>query len=69
VIFRVNRFSTRAEIEQLSYALLEPLFPVTKGIRLLGMTLSSLGEKQPESEPQLSLPILSKERAFQQGGA
>jgi len=54
VIFRVNRFSTRAEIEQLSYALLEPLFPVTKGIRLLGMTLSSLGE-QPESEPQLSL--------------
>jgi len=28
-------FSTRAEIEQLSYALLEPLFPVPKGIRLL----------------------------------
>ncbi|MGA3341966.1 MAG: DNA polymerase IV, partial [Methylocella sp.] len=33
-------FSTRAEIEQLSYALLEPLFPVAKGIRLLGITLS-----------------------------
>jgi DNA polymerase IV len=48
-------FSTRAEIEQLSDALLEPLFPVTKGIRLLGITLSSLGEKHPESEPQLSL--------------
>ena len=50
-------FSTRAEIEQLiiSYALLEPLFPVTKGIRLLGMTLSSLGEKQLESGPQLRL--------------
>src|ERR1700730_9930569 len=48
-------FSTRAEIEQLSYALLEPLFPVTKGIRLLGITLSSLGEKQLESGPQLSL--------------
>jgi len=47
-------FSTRAEIEQLSYALLEPLFPVSKGIRLLGMTLSSLGEKHQESEPQLS---------------
>jgi hypothetical protein len=47
----------RAEIEQLSYALLEPLFPITKGIRLLGMTLSSLGEKQLESEPQLSLSI------------
>jgi nucleotidyltransferase/DNA polymerase involved in DNA repair len=51
-------FSTRAEIEQLSDALLEPLFPVTKGIRLLGITLSSLGEKHPESEPQLSLSIL-----------
>jgi nucleotidyltransferase/DNA polymerase involved in DNA repair len=50
-------FSARAEIEQLSYALLEPLFPVTKGIRLLGMTLSSLGEKQLESEPQLRLSI------------
>jgi DNA polymerase IV len=48
-------FSTRAEIEQLSYALLEPLFPVTKGIRLLGMTLSSLGEKELECEPQLRL--------------
>ena len=48
-------FSTRAEIEQLSYALLGPLFPVTKGIRLLGMTLSSLGGKQLESEPQLRL--------------
>jgi DNA polymerase IV len=50
-------FSTRAEIEELSYALLKPLFPVTKGIRLLGITLSSLGEKQLESEPQLSLSI------------
>jgi DNA polymerase-4 len=51
------RFSTRTEVEQLSHALLEPLFPVTKGIRLLGMTLSSLGEKQLESEPQLSLTL------------
>jgi DNA polymerase IV len=49
--------STRAEIEQLSYALLEPLFPVTKGIRLLGITLSSLGQKQPKGEPQLSLSL------------
>jgi DNA polymerase-4 len=50
-------FSTRAEIEQLSYALLEPLFPVAKGIRLLGITLSSLSEKQLEPEPQLSLSL------------
>jgi nucleotidyltransferase/DNA polymerase involved in DNA repair len=44
-------FSTRAEIEQLSYALLKPLFPVTKGIRLLGLTLSSLGEKSWKASP------------------
>ena len=50
-------FSTRAEIEQLSYALLEPLFPLAKGIRLLGITLSSLSEKQLEREPQLSLSL------------
>jgi DNA polymerase-4 len=50
-------FSTSAEIEQLSHALLEPLFPVAKGIRLLGITLSSLGEKQLEREPQLSLSL------------
>ena len=45
------RFSTRAEIEELSYALLKPLFPVTKGIRLLGLTLSSLGEKSWKASP------------------
>jgi len=34
--------STRSELEQLGNALLEPLFPVVKGIRLLGISLSSL---------------------------
>ena len=34
--------STRSELEQLGNALLEPLFPVAKGIRLLGISLSSL---------------------------
>jgi DNA polymerase IV len=50
-------FATRAEIEQLSYALLEPLFPVSKGIRLLGVTLSLLSVEQPESQPQLHLSL------------
>jgi DNA polymerase-4 len=49
------RRSFRREPKSSSYALLVPLFPVTKGIRLLGMTLSSLGGKQLESEPQFSL--------------
>ena len=36
---------------------LEPLFPVTKGIRLLGITLKALSEKQLEREPQLRLSL------------
>jgi DNA polymerase-4 len=36
------QISTRGELEQLGDALLEPLFPVARGIRLLGISLSSL---------------------------
>jgi len=32
---------TRSELEQLGNALFEPLFPVAKGIRLLGVTVSN----------------------------
>ena len=50
--------ASRAVLEELVSALLEPLFPVSKGIRLLGVTLSSL---QVGSEPrvvrQLRLPL------------
>ena len=37
---------TRSELEQLSNALLEPLFPIARGIRLLGVSLSSLATQQ-----------------------
>jgi DNA polymerase-4 len=37
-------FATQAAIEAIVYELLESLFPVSKGIRLLGVTLSSLGD-------------------------
>jgi len=40
--------TTRSELEQLGDALLAPLFPVTKGIRLLGISLSSLGTEEAE---------------------
>ena len=46
---------TRAEVEQLSYASLEPVFPLVRGIPLLGVSVSSLGEEQMEGELQLSL--------------
>ena len=47
---------TQAAIEAIVYALLESLFPVSKGIRLLGVTLSSLGA-ETGGEHQLRLPI------------
>jgi DNA polymerase IV len=46
--------AARSELEQLSNALLEPLFPVAKGIRLLGITLSSLATA--DAERQLATP-------------
>lgn len=41
-------FASAAELEATATALLEALFPVEKGIRLLGVTLSSLDEKDGE---------------------
>jgi DNA polymerase IV len=47
---------TRGELEELGDALLEPLFPVARGIRLLGISLSSLAPEEAEREPEFSLP-------------
>src|SRR5580692_731120 len=52
---------TRSELEELGNALLEPLFPVAKGVRLLGVSLSSLAlsslaAEEAEREPEFSLP-------------
>jgi DNA polymerase-4 len=43
---------TRNELEQLGNALLEPLFPVARGIRLLGVSLSALATEEAEREPE-----------------
>jgi len=48
---------TRDELEELGNALLEPLFPVAKGIRLLGISLSSLAAEEAERELEFSLPV------------
>jgi len=45
---------TRSELEQLGNTLLEPLFPVAKGVRLLGISLSSLAVEEAERDPELS---------------
>ncbi len=47
---------TRSELEQLGSALLEPLFPVARGVRLLGVSLSSLAVEEAERAPEFSLP-------------
>jgi DNA polymerase IV len=49
-------FATQAAFEEIAYALLELLFPVGKGIRLLGVTLSSLRD-ETRCEHQLHLSI------------
>jgi DNA polymerase-4 len=49
--------ATRAALEQVSYALLEPVFPVHQGIRLLGVTLSSLGGDPTQNAGQLKLSL------------
>jgi DNA polymerase IV len=46
-----------AELERFSYALLEPIFPVRLGIRLLGVTLSSIERDAPEEQRQLTLAL------------
>ena len=51
-----TQIGSRGELEQLGNALLEPLFPVAKGVRLLGVSLSSLAEES-EPEPEFSLPV------------
>ena len=49
--------SSQAELERHSFALLDPIFPVRKGIRLLGVTLSSIDREEPQPERQLTLAL------------
>jgi hypothetical protein len=49
--------AARSELEQLSNALLEPLFPVAKGIRLLGISLSSLATADVERQRAAGSPV------------
>jgi DNA polymerase IV len=46
-----------ADLERLSLGLLEPLLPLRKGVRLLGISLSSLTQAQATGRRQLSLAL------------
>ena len=52
-----TQIKTRSELEELGNALLEPLFPVTKGVRLLGLPLSSLAAEEAKHQRQVSLSL------------
>ena len=49
------QIGTRSELEQLGNALLEFLFPVARGVRLLGISLSSLAAEEAEGKHEFSL--------------
>jgi DNA polymerase-4 len=46
-----------SEVEDIAHHLLEPIFPTDKGIRLIGVTLSSFDEPQQDEPDQLRLMI------------
>ena len=49
--------ASAVEIGEIVGLLLSPIFPAQKGIRLLGLTLSSLDAVEEGSEPQLALAL------------
>jgi DNA polymerase-4 len=49
--------ASAVEIAEIVELLVSPIFPVPKGIRLLGVTLSSLDAADEGSEPQLALAL------------
>ena len=49
--------SSLEAFESVALSLLAPVFPTQKGIRLLGVSLSSLGEPQARPQTQLTLNI------------
>jgi DNA polymerase-4 len=49
--------TTQAAVEEIVEVLLESLLPIRKGIRLLGVTLSSFGDESDDNEQQLRLSI------------
>jgi len=62
------QIATRSELEELGGELLAPLFPVTRGIRLLGISLSSLATEDAEparelslAQPDLPIPMADRE--------
>jgi DNA polymerase-4 len=60
-VTRSRSFATpmdnKAALEHASIELLKPLLPVSKGVRLLGITLSALGTDEDDESPQMTLAL------------
>jgi DNA polymerase-4 len=60
-VTRSRSFATsvdsKAALEHASVELLKPLLPVSKGVRLLGITLSALEADENQVSPQLALAL------------
>ncbi|QCI67409.1 DNA polymerase IV [Phreatobacter stygius] len=52
-----HAIGSQDELERVSFELLDALLPVSKGVRLLGVTLSSLDEDGPEPDVQMQLAL------------
>lgn len=52
-----NPIGTADDLEGVSQSLLEPLFPTAKGVRLLGITVSSFIDDEVSEANQLELQI------------
>jgi DNA polymerase-4 len=48
---------SRGDLQAITVALLQPLMPPSKGVRLLGVTLSGLQSGESEEIDQMRLPI------------
>lgn len=49
--------ASRAELAQTAESLLNAVFPTDKGIRLLGVSLSSIAEPEPRDETQMQMTL------------
>jgi DNA polymerase IV len=53
----INPVASRAELERFSFDLLSALMPIPKGVRLLGVTLSTLRTEATDGGSQMRLPL------------
>ena len=54
--------ATREELERIAVELVHGVFPLEKKVRLLGVSISNMADRQPPAEPQLTLGLPAASR-------